>query len=246
MQTDRIKIAVLIVGEYRTFPYCYKTMYFLHQPENTGIDVDLYISTWSRTRTTNPPINCGGGVDITPNYIDVTEDDIRNVITRDAVIKVHPYLENNHTFQLMHHGWYLGFKLIEDSGNIYDYVYVMRPDLFYRQPSFFMNPFDTNYDNSIGVITPNSADNLSDCEFFSTYDNIKRLLSSDIFELDSTIGEIHQIWYEYVINKGLHLTTLPFEIKDPSNIGRFPMNDNSTWDEVSQRYWDLFHKRVIL
>ena len=221
-------------------------MYFLHQPENTGIDVDLYISTWSRTRTTNPPINCGGGVDITPNYIDVTEDDIRNVITRDAVIKVHPYLENNHTFQLMHHGWYLGFKLIEDSGNIYDYVYVMRPDLFYRQPSFFMNPFDTNYDNSIGVITPNSADNLSDCEFFSTYDNIKRLLSSDIFELDSTIGEIHQIWYEYVINKGLHLTTLPFEIKDPSNIGRFPMNDNSTWDEVSQRYWDLFHRRVIL
>ena len=149
----------------------------------------------------------------------------------------------------MHHGWYLGFKLIEDSGNIYDYVYVMRPDLFYIQPSFFMNPFDTNYDNSLGVIGIMSDTNLADGEFFSTYDNIKLLLSSDILELYSNLcdiqGNIHQIWYEYVINKGLQLTKLPFEIKDPAIIARFPMNDNSTWDEVFQRYWDLFHKRVI-
>jgi len=245
-----MKIAVLIVGELRTFPYCRKTMSFLNQPPSTGIDIDVYFHTWEVTKLHNPPI----GRHLNPRPVrvarKVTEEEIKELLNRPATIKVHPMLEDKDGFTVMRKGWMMGFEMIEQSGIDYDFVYVMRPDLFFRDKiSWFTGVGYERYQTGIGVLPimdPNSKPLLcADCDFFSTYENIKKLLAPDLLELDQKNGQLHELWYDYIIKKGFHITTLPFVRPEPHIIARFPMNENSTEKTVETIYWQLFHARPI-
>jgi hypothetical protein len=243
-----MKIAVLIVGELRTFPYCRKTMSFLKQPPGTGVDVDVYFHTWEITKMHNPPI----GRHLNPRPLrlarQVTEEEIHSLLGRPATVKVHPVLDDKDGFLIMRKGWLMGLEMIEESGIEYDFVYVMRPDLFYRGPvAWFMPSGYERYQNAVGFlpIHPPDAKLIADCDFFSTYDNIKKLLCEDVLELDQKNGSIHTIWYDYVMSKGLECTTLPFFHTEPHIIARFPMTADSTWKEVETLYWKLFHERPI-
>jgi hypothetical protein len=252
------KIAVLIVGEYRTFPYCHKTMTFLYQPLSTGTDVDVFFSTWSVTKTDNLLSN-HVGYNATGSLKTVTEQEIEQILKRPAVIKVHDLgkpgapFSTDESFLIMRKGWLMGFELIKQSGIDYDYVYVMRPDLFYkRSSSFFTGEDYERYETGLGVVWGGEGGKVwqdnrptftaTDCDFFSTYDNIKKLLTPDILELGQ--GPLHERWYSYIISKGLHTTTLPFIYYiEPHLIGRFPMDENSTWKEVDANYWNIFTER---
>ena len=242
-----MRIAVLIVGEYRTFPYCHKTMDFLYQPPSTGIHVDVFFSTWSVTKTHNPLINKLGPNKVTSTK-EVTEQEIRKLLARPATVRVLPPipLREKDSFLAMRMGWLLGFELIEQSGVEYDYVYVMRPDLFFKEQyiTLFTGVGYERYQNAIGVL-PTTPKTCADCDFFSTYDNIKKLLSPDILKLDQANGHLHELWYNYIIDKGFDFTTLPFTVAEPHCIGRFPMSDTSTWNEVQTNYWNLFNNRPI-
>jgi hypothetical protein len=240
-----MKIAVLIVGEYRTFPYCHKTMSFLYQPPSTGIDVDVFFSTWDVTKTHNPKRynpNCVNESDQPTSLKPVTLQEIRKILRRPATIKIHKPLPDKDLFTIMRKGWLLGFELIKESGIDYDYVYVMRPDLFFRDKfTLFTGRDYERYQTGVGVL-PHTTNECADCDFFSTYDNIKKLLTSDILELDLHNGLLHELWYSHIVSKGLHTTTLPFILAGSHSIARFPMDENSTWKEVEDNYWKLFQK----
>jgi hypothetical protein len=243
-----MKIAVLIVGEYRTFPYCRKTMKFLDQtpPE---FDIDVYFHTWEITKLHNPPI----GRELNPNTVrtfrPVSEYEIKDLLNRPAVIKVSPLpSENSSGFFIMRKGWLMGFDLIEQSGIEYDYVYVMRPDLFFRKEASYFTGITSasKYENAIGFLPQNEDGTIvADCDFFSTYKNIKKLMSEDVLLLDQSNEGIHRVWFEYVKSKNLNVTYLPFPVEEPHCIARFPMTKESTWKEVQNNYWNLFHNKVI-
>ena len=245
-----MKIAVLMVGEYRTFPYCHKTMAFLYQPPSTGIDVDVFFSTWSVTKTHNPLINQVGH-NLVISVKTVTEQEIKQILKRPAVIKVHEplNLRLNDSFLIMRKGWLMGIELVKQSGIDYDYVYVMRPDLFFRDRfTLFTGKDYERYQTGVGVLPLDSNANpklCADCDFFSTYDNIKKILTPDILKLDQKNGHLHELWYSYITSKDLHTTTLPFIYEDPHCIARFPIDENSTWKKVYDNYWNLFHGRTI-
>ncbi len=71
-----MKIAVLISGEYRTFPVCRKTMTFLDDP-----NVDVYVSTWDKSIIRNTRLKIH-------KEDDITADQIRNDLGRSATILV--------------------------------------------------------------------------------------------------------------------------------------------------------------
>ena len=240
-----MKIAVLFVGEYRTFPYCRKTMGFLDQ---LGIDIDVYFHTWEITKLHNPPI----GRHLNPNQPKtsrpVSEEEIVDLLKRPAVIKVSPLPSDKDGFLIMRKGWLMGFEMVKASGINYDYVYVLRPDLFFRkESSYFQDIPPGKYDNAIGFL-PRPVGNsniIADCDFFSTFLNIEKLLCDDVLSLDQTSEGIHRAWFDYVMSKGFDLTLLPFLYKEPHSIARFPINAQTTYQEVNANYWKLFHNILI-
>lgn len=242
-----MKIAVLLVGEYRTFPYCRKTMQFLDQSSNNEMEIDVYFHTWETTKLHNPPI----GRHLNPNPIrssrTVTEDEIRELLNRPAVVKVSPVPDDRDGFLIMRKGWLLGFELIKNSGVEYDYVYVIRPDLFFRKEAAYLTGITSaKYKNAVGFLPQNrNCDIIADCDFFSTYENIKKIITDDVLLLDQANNGIHHVWFEYVKSKGLNITSLPFIVKEPHCIARFPMNDKTVWREAERNYWNLFHNREI-
>lgn len=242
-----MKLAVLIVGEYRTFPYCRKTMKFLDKNvTDVDVDIDVYFHTWEITKLQNPPIGYHKDPNPIKTFRPVFEEEIKDLLKRPAVIKVSPLPNDKDGFLIMRKGWLMGFELIEQSGIDYDYVYVMRPDLFFRENASYFTSITSRYDNAVGFLPQNGDKTIvADCDFFSTYQNIKKLFSNDILSLDQANGGIHKVWFEYVKSRGLDVVPLPFPVKETHFIARFPMTEETTFKEVETNYWNLFHNRII-
>lgn len=240
MTTKSIKIAVLIVGEYRTFAQCRRTMTFLNDPK-----VDVYFSTWDTTNTLNPLINKIGPHTIKPRKVSFEEIQ-RALNIPHANIKIHKKPEHNDTFLIMREGWFLGMQMVIDSGKDYDFIYVMRPDLYYEDKFVFKDINYNKYENSIGLLsTPDKNNNADDTSFFSTYSNIKKLLNTDVLKIHQTPEEenLHVVWFKYISDKGLSFTKMPYS--SSYVIGRYPITNNTTWEEAFTQYWNLFHNRPI-
>jgi hypothetical protein len=242
-----MKIAVLLVGEYRTFPYCRKTMRFLDQLSNNEMEIDVYFHTWETTKLYNPLIGLHSNPSPIRSSRTVTENEIRELLNRPAVVKVSPAPNDKDGFLIMRKGWLLGFELIKNSEIEYDYVYVMRPDLFFRKEASYLAGISfAKYKNAVGFLPQNgNGDIIADCDFFSTYENIKKIMTDDVLLLDQANEGIHRVWFEYVKSKGFSITSLPFAVREPHCIARFPMNDNTSWREAERTYWNLFHNRII-
>jgi hypothetical protein len=228
-----MKIAVLISGEYRTFGHCIRTMDFLYDPR-----VDIYVSTWDSSSYVSPKIN-----------LDHTElvnyDRVVNDLHKDATILIEPQSlikEVKYSTKMMHR-WISGFNLIKESNNHYDYVIVMRPDLFFN----YSCPIDLNsieqYENSLGVAwaTDEYITNrkLQDVLFLSTYSNMNKLFST--LDINKWIigdeGDWHTWWFNHCNN------TLPIAYaKNFSNCTFYRYltdNNNPTFDDVmnAQHNW---------
>lgn len=219
-------------------------MDFLDQKD---LDVDVYFSTWNKTTLYNPDINGSNQKNSAKRIVSLRE--IQAVLNIPASIKIHNFDSHcNNPYIAMRKGWILGFNMIKESNIKYDYVYVLRPDLFFRSNALLDQSKFTEFKTQVGFTYLPSTDpilnnlNIDDTSFFSTYENIEKIINEGTFDLDQKYGGWHHVFYEYVASKGLTFGIIP--LKDPGNlIGRYPMNRNSTWREVDTRYWNLFHNR---
>lgn len=227
-----MKIAVLISGEYRTFGHCRRTMDFLYDP-----CVDIYVSTWDSSSYVSPKIK----LNVTEP---VTREHIVNDLRKDATILIESQSlvnEVKYSTKMMHR-WVTGFNLIKESNKRYDYVIVMRPDLFFN----YYYPVDLNnvenYKNSIGVAWATdeyiSNKKLQDVLFLSTYGNMYKLFDTlDINEwITGDEGDWHTWWFNHC-NK-----TLPIKFAREFSQCTFYRyltdNNNPTFDDVMNAQHD--------
>lgn len=118
-----MKVAILISGEYRTFPVCRKTMKFLDDPT-----VDIYFSTWDSSHHTHPNL----GV-FHPEKI--TQDIIKDAMTGKEIVGLldDSSMFNNHKYNSkMIYKWLSGLELIKASEKKYDAILIIRPDMFFN------------------------------------------------------------------------------------------------------------------
>lgn len=196
-----MKIAILISGEYRTFKHCRHTMHFLNDPR-----VDIYISTWDSSSYVSPKIS------LQVNEV-VTLENIKNDIDKIADILIEPQhvvSEIKYSTKMMHR-WITGFDLIKKSNKHYDYVIVMRPDLFFNQ----LHPVDLdnvkNYNNTLGVAWATDEyiinKKLQDVLFLSSYGNMYKLFEK--LDINQWIYSKEEDWHTWWFN---HCNkTLPIE-----------------------------------
>ncbi len=220
-----MKIAVLITGEYRTFNFCRKTQLFLDQP-----DVDVYFCTWNKTNTLNPHrANSKGWEDYKPILREVTLDEIRTTLNRPAEILLQDVPQPPINPMIV--GWCNGLDLVKKSGIEYDFILVMRPDLFFRPRAFIDPGYFYLYQDKVGFRPrpEKDLDSLDDTCFFSTYENIKKVITPELFDIPY-LG--HHQWFNHITRTaGLKITNLP--ILSENLIGRYPMDENTTWETVS-------------
>ncbi len=200
------KLAVLISGEYRKFDVTRKTMAFLD-----NIDIDVYFSTWDKTVYSSPKINL-------LKEETITEERILQDLGRPAIIKIDKhdsFTEKKYNSKMINR-WKTGFNLIENSGIKYEYVAIIRPDIFFTTsptPEFINLE---RYENSIGFAWATSLDKclLPDVLFVSKFNNIKKLmsaLSSMAWTVDSE-NDWHKWWYKFVNERLeiLHINELSY------------------------------------
>lgn len=234
-------------------------MLFLDQP---SLDADIYFSTWNETNTVNPVggKNKSNKVD-SPVYIPVTEEQIKQDVGLPITCAVHTKKKYS-DFPIIVDGWFLGFDLIKQSGKTYDYVLLMRPDLFFdnsltvrnRTKAYLLSETFHMYAASIGVRMPpkppagqaNNPDYLliDDTILFSTYENMSKFLSYD-FKIFLKENEKkfnwHQLLYQYIVIKHkLRVTPLPF--KTDNIIARFPVDENTTFQIAEKQWWAWFRE----
>tara|TARA_R110002153_G_scaffold267123_2_gene430943 strand:+ start:1902 stop:2750 length:849 start_codon:yes stop_codon:yes gene_type:complete len=131
-----MKVAIVIVGEYRTFDYTFPFW-------NIDVDCDYYFSTWDTSAdkrafiykdineinyTQNYPYGLKENSNKTPLYFKVTEEMIREKLP-NCKIKLHNSLYSckGNTDQTMH--MKSGIDMVVDSNIKYDYILLIRPDL---------------------------------------------------------------------------------------------------------------------
>jgi hypothetical protein len=126
------KIAVIAYGEYREFETAVNSWPFINSDE-----YDVFISTWNISKYENEKLN------INLNEI-VDIDKIKSIIPTSTVsiLNVDEYIriyELPNIYKMFFH-WNNGLNLIENSGNLYDYIILTRMDSFFIKKT--MNAID--------------------------------------------------------------------------------------------------------
>lgn len=212
-------------------------MTFLDDP-----NVDIYISTWDKTIYSNKKIGL---------YIEesVTEEQVRADLGRPAVIRIDGHrslIEKKYNSRMINR-WVTGFELIRDSGVEYDYVMVVRPDIFFNRAARVDLLEIQKYQNSIGFAWATSLhlDKLPDVLFVASYSNMRKLFDSltvDIWATDPTI-DWHSWWYQFV--NGI----FP-EIQDASELSYFSFcrmwaKENDTFTDILNIHHDWRDLRLL-
>lgn len=247
-----VKIAILIVGEYRSFAKCRKTMFFLDQ----DLDKDIYISTWNVTNTINPlSHNHPNFNTYSPLIREVTKEEIVNDIGLPATIATHDFIKNG--IPPIINGWNLGIDLVKKSNIHYDYLLMFRPDTYFNNNLEGQNWLNSTilvdnldiYRSSIGVRNPSFGHrNLDDQLYFSTFENMEMILGNrfrSYFDEHGQTEHWHNLLYNYIVKN------LKLKIKPPPLgtlqycIAREPMSDTDTFDIVDARWWKWFHENTV-
>lgn len=188
-----MKIAVLISGEYRMLDVCRPTMKFLDD-----LNTDVYVSTWDCTTYDFPMLNRSFDEKI-------TTDKILKDLGRDAVIQIDSVgilsaLSDKCGVYMMYR-WQRGFELIKKSKIHYDYVIIVRPDLYI---GWYDQLKDLHrFDNALGVPWTRKADGfLNDVFLISSYSKMLNLF--DNLQISEWIActdteNWHQWWYQQAL-----------------------------------------------
>lgn len=233
-----MKIAVLISGEYRTFKHCRRTMNFLDDER-----VDIYVSTWDSSSYVNLKINL--------NETElVTKEQVELDLGKQATILIDPQdsvKQIKYSTKMMDR-WQAGMKLIKDSNKEYDYVIVMRPDLFFNGPVSLDNLSECN--DSLGVAWSTESSlatkSLPDILFVSTYSNMQKLIDS--LDIDDWIngpeGDWHTWWHNhctrhFIITPALnlsHCTFYRYLVDDPLSSFNEVFSAQQDWRDAQILY----------
>lgn len=231
-----MKLAVLLVGEYRTFPYCRKTMLFLDQHVG-GQQADIYFSTWKMTAVQNQIMSRDVAKSDSAHKMPVRSAEILRILGRDAVVGIQvPTVRSarySNTYTMIN-GWIRGINLVKQSGIEYDHILVLRPDLFFMGPAQFDASLFGEYDRRFGVRFPGD-----DACFFSTYSNMKKILKdrilAEFFREKREQFVVHDEWQKYILDLGLEFKPLPL-VNQAYKINRFPGSDQDTWEDVLAKH----------
>ena len=230
--SENLKIAILFAGEYRTFPICRKTMKFLDQE---GIDSDIYFSTWNVTTTES-------GTE------EVNEAKIQSIVNRPVVVKINDPAEFEHlpTFVRQIYQRKFALDLVKNSGKHYDYIFFLRPDVFFQENSFFKVDEFSTYSDSFGAqAIPMDGSGLSDLIMFSSYNNIVKLIDGidpDEANNPDHPGGWHGYFHRFVTDT-CALTVKLIPIEGEHNIGRFGISEDSPFEQVTTSYFESMNSQ---
>jgi len=232
-----MKLAILISGEYRKFDVSRKTMLFLDNP-----NVDIYVCTWDKT------IYSSKKIDFYKEY-DVNEEIILRDLGRYANIKIdkHDSIKETKYNCKMINRWLNGFEMIKNSGIEYDYILIMRTDLYFQFISIPNFESLEKYDNGIGVAWATSLHlgKLGDILFISSYENIAKLfnkLTIDSWSTD-TEDDWHIWWYKFVYN--LFPNIINSSEFDHLTFCRYWATNENTFNEIVKIYHDWRDLRLL-
>lgn len=180
------KIAVLISGEYRTFPICRKTMGFLDDPK-----VDIYVSIWNKSIIQNTSL----AINIQD---EITEKIVSDAIGKNATILVEPIdcFSTRKYNDKMIHRWEAGIEMIKSSGVKYESIIIIRPDLFFDLPGLNLEEF-INLKDTFKVCWYSKGVLIQDSLFAASYNSM--LLFFKKLNVEHWVSQkIEQDWHKWL------------------------------------------------
>ena len=224
-----MKIAILISGEYRTFGICRKTMKFLDDPR-----ADIYVSTWNRAFYKNKKLNLDKAEEVNRVLVE-------SHLGKKASIRIDPYHIFDNTLKYnsnMIFRWKAGFELIKNSRIKYDYVLVVRPDLFFNTSWPLSLDSIFQYTDTIGSVWKTHPTKLNDVLFASSYATIEKLfneLTVDSWNKASE-GDWHIWWYDFCAARSTSIEGIADY--DYCSFGRYFITDESDGPGAEQAALD--------
>lgn len=284
---NKQKVLILYNGEYRTFEYCLKSHFpFL---ATTHFDVSIAFSTWNETTTANPI----SGLAFQPNWetFPITKSDVQKVFRDHNInlpihIRMHPRSElSTYAKKYAVEGgkkqlppimvsWKLAIKYLQElekEHGKFDYVFMLRPDLFFPNSGFTFCPQSVkNFINKnlIGVYERRpfrESGFLTDVFFFASSDTIKKYFdhlhtywintdTSKRYHWHGWLGEATQkgnfkcVEFPGLVeldhfNEYVNVTWKDQRTKRISHpqINRFPANHNETFADINRK-WGIWVK----
>jgi hypothetical protein len=202
MEKYLMRIAVLLSGEYRKFDVCRDTMSFLLDDPV----VDVYVSTWDKTRYLQNLINVSQ-----TEFVNVEQ--IEQILNRPAVIEIESiddYLNQRAVKynNFMIHRWKQGINLIKNSNIKYDYIVISRFDLFFNprgRNATLQEVINLNPSSNVLMATWSNAESLSngilnDVFLLAPCDTMINLMDNLSIEewVHAKENEWHRWWYSKV------------------------------------------------
>lgn len=227
----KMKIAVLISGEYRTFDICRKTMSFLDDER-----VTVFFSTWSSSNNSNSVLGYSENRTITKEHILET---LGNVQVGGVLIDHMVMLNSGFDYPTDRYNspmvfrWLRGLEMIYNSGE-YDLIIILRPDLFFnKQCPLQLDALEAK-DGILHALWATSIHigRLQDVLFAATPLTMKRVFPSDFLSSWNTAEnpDWHTWLYSVVAPKSEIKNIAPVEIAAWAR----PVikNPNPTFEEV--------------
>lgn len=190
------RIAVLISGEYRTFKHCRKSMTFLDSPL-----VDVYVSTWNVTTNNCKKINLSVTESVTEKTI---LDDLGKTPRGMLIDDIGSFVQKKYNSAMIYR-WLRGIELIKNSNIQYDYVIVVRPDLFFSSNTPIRLDKINAYKNKLGTIWTSdlkTADKLADVILVSDFHTMEKIFNNLTIQgwEDTTVNDWHLFWFNHCVS----------------------------------------------
>ena len=190
-----MKTAVLVYGEYREFDNVVDSWKILDR-----LNCDFYFSTWNKSKQNNNKLGIKREFDVTQDMIlKYYPDAVIDILNKESISELDDMWGNG--VKIYHH-WKNCLKLLKDSKKKYDFILIIRPDLFltlnknytlfpikllskiYKKNSLFVG----------GDIVTNTM--VSDVFIFGSYDVLEKLLNDS----NDFGGDIHYELFNYINN----------------------------------------------
>jgi hypothetical protein len=246
-----MNVAVLISGDYRCFDLVAHTYDFLLA------DADIYVSCWTSSNHFHPK-----KPSLSQSISNLTKEHIRNTLyaygSNVKEILLEEYSDNIWQpgkfiyNQPMCHRWRAGIKLIKESKREYDFIVVVRPDLYFKK-SEPINFQSLDRDSIYAVWFNPEIPKLTDTLLIGTPKNIDKALISkaEWALLFSVQNDWHISYYSYVRKyRNLNIRCAD-EFIPPHVFARPPITKDSSFSDAAyfsdswRNLWITHQKEVL-
>lgn len=235
---NKKKLAVLVWGMFREFEHAHKTWSFL-----SDFDYDIFFSTWDKTYEENTQLKIN----------------INEIVEKERILKYFPNAfvniesENDvglitNTKKMSYH-WRKLFVLSINTNFEYEYVLLIRPDLYIKENglSNLLKNFKENHILGLSDITHSGSPMyhfVQDCLFFGKY-NIMRDVFLSFNPTDCNHPFIHYHLAKHFVYNDVYVQSIPKSILDffvMRSVHREIKNlDFETLRKLGLEWWDSKH-----